>query len=542
MTKQSVLLICILCLGSFIRLWQLGSVPVGFYSDEALYGYEAYSLLRTGRDQFGNPWPLSIAGFGDYRPALYIYATIPFVAVFGLTEFAVRLPSALSSIATLIFVYLFTKKIIKQERVALLVLLFLSISPWHIFFGRMAHETNLMTMLILAGIFFLVRAQKCKPCLFMAMIFFSASLYTYHTARVFVPLFLLLTALIFRSYIRRNIILIGSSSLLFIILSLPLVFEYSNGQGWSRVNGVSLWGDPGIISQVNETRGKLLEQYVPPMVARIISNKANALAVHFATNILSHFSPSFLLLQGDPNGVYNTPDSGIIFWVEPLLLFIGACVLWKKNRSLCVWILGAVFIGLIPDSLTRVSPSSARIHLLAPFIALLNGIGLHFLFKRNKQLPFILIIILCINIAWFWKQYLFALPIERAYAWQAGTKEMVIEAERMSKQYPHIWISRSGWGWIHYVFHTGYDPEKLQQEIQVSGRNELGFWWVSDIGKIHFDWLPKKYNPDTLYVGLPEELSPYMTPSSEIKRVVKDLQGKDLYWFVDGKSLTGSML
>src|SRR3989338_4260655 len=98
--RVSVLLTIVVVLGSFLRLWQLGKNPPGFYSDEALYGYEAYSLLKTGRDQFGNFLPISIAGFGDYRPALYIYSTIPFIAIFGLTEFATRLPSAMFSIFT----------------------------------------------------------------------------------------------------------------------------------------------------------------------------------------------------------------------------------------------------------------------------------------------------------------------------------------------------------------------------------------------------------------------------------------------------------
>ena len=74
-----MLLLLILIFGSGLRLWQLGKIPEGFYSDEALYGYEAYSLSKTGRDQFGYEWPISVAGFGDYRPAAYIWATVPFI-------------------------------------------------------------------------------------------------------------------------------------------------------------------------------------------------------------------------------------------------------------------------------------------------------------------------------------------------------------------------------------------------------------------------------------------------------------------------------
>lgn len=520
-------------MGVFLRLWQLGKIPEGFYSDEALYGYEAYSILKTGRDQFGNRLPLSIAGFGDYRPALYIYATIPFIASFGLNELAVRLPSALFGSATIVMVFLFVRKLTRRTPIALGAMFFMAISPWQIFFGRMAHETNLMTFLILGGSFFLLRGRKCKPCLVMALVWFGLSLYTYHTARVFVPLFLLLTLYLFRFYAYKNRMLVVLAGLMFVLLSMPLVLEFQSSAGWARVKSISIWNDPGFIPRVNQMRGSLLSYGVPPVIGRLFINKATILTGNFVGNLFTHLSPNFLLFKGDHNGVYNTPQNGILVWLEPLLFVIGAYSLWKNKQRTALWILGAVFFSLVPDALTRVGPSSARIHLAAPFMVSVSAMGL-FVISQRKLIRAFVILILGLNLSWFWYNYLYTRPVVHESAWQVGTKTMILKAGELSPRYDRIWISRSGWGWIHLVFHTKYDPATLQKEIKISETNELGFWWVADIGKFHLEWLPQvlDFSQNNLYIATPREFDPSTTP---IYRV-KNPQGKDVYWFVDKSS------
>ena len=93
--KNTAILLVIVLLAAVIRLWQLDSNPPGLTWDEAALGYNGYSIMQTGRDEYGSFLPLSLKSFGDYKPAVYAYLTIPFIAILGLTEWAVRLPSAL---------------------------------------------------------------------------------------------------------------------------------------------------------------------------------------------------------------------------------------------------------------------------------------------------------------------------------------------------------------------------------------------------------------------------------------------------------------
>ena len=87
MTKKSfILLIIIFFLGVVLRFYLLGSIPNGFHRDEVFLGYNAYSIFKTGKDITGNFLPLHLASF-LYTPAGYSYVSVPFIAMFGLSEF-----------------------------------------------------------------------------------------------------------------------------------------------------------------------------------------------------------------------------------------------------------------------------------------------------------------------------------------------------------------------------------------------------------------------------------------------------------------------
>jgi len=79
-------LMAVLLLAAALRLWSLASVPPHLTPDEAALGYNAYSILKTGRDEHGQFLPIIFKSFGDYKPGLFIYLTIPFVAIFAFPQ------------------------------------------------------------------------------------------------------------------------------------------------------------------------------------------------------------------------------------------------------------------------------------------------------------------------------------------------------------------------------------------------------------------------------------------------------------------------
>ena len=150
--STTILLAIILLVAASLRLYQVGSVPPSPDWDEAALGYNAYSILLTGRDEYGKFMPVILQSFDDYKPALYMYLIVPFIPIFGVSIISVRLPSVIFGVLTVLATYFLVKELFDKLRTkdgkdyskqfALLASFLLAISPWHIQFSRIAFETN----------------------------------------------------------------------------------------------------------------------------------------------------------------------------------------------------------------------------------------------------------------------------------------------------------------------------------------------------------------------------------------------------------------
>src|SRR3989339_1253223 len=164
--KKYKLIILIVLIASVLRLWQLGNVPASPDWDEAALGYNAYSIMQTGKDEYGKSFPIILRSFDDYKPALYTYFIIPFIKLFDLNIVSVRLPSAIFGILTVLATYFLVTELFKKwemgngKMVSLLTSFLLAISPWHIQFSRIAFEANVSLMFTLAGILLLLKSIR----------------------------------------------------------------------------------------------------------------------------------------------------------------------------------------------------------------------------------------------------------------------------------------------------------------------------------------------------------------------------------------------
>src|SRR3990167_8570139 len=152
------ILIAVLVVAALVRLWNLGINPPHLTPDEASLGYNAYSILKTGKDEFGKTLPIVFKSFGDFKPGFYVYLTVPSVAVFGLTEFATRFPSAFAGVLSVLLIFLIIKELFPERKYLPILGAFVSaLNPWLVFFSRGAWEVNLSLTLTLIGIFFFLK-------------------------------------------------------------------------------------------------------------------------------------------------------------------------------------------------------------------------------------------------------------------------------------------------------------------------------------------------------------------------------------------------
>ena len=222
-------LIIILIFAFLIRFVGLSNTPA-LNPDEAALGYNAYSLLETGKDEHGASWPLHFKSFGDFKPGGYVYLALPFIKIFGLNVLSVRLPNLILSLLTILFLYKLIFILSKRNNLALLSGIILTISPWHIHFSRGAWESSAALSLIVIGTYFFFKSIKEKFIINFSLftLNFVFSLYIYHSARLVAPLLALSLIILHFKNLLKKLPQILIPIILGITLALPVVFSFLN--------------------------------------------------------------------------------------------------------------------------------------------------------------------------------------------------------------------------------------------------------------------------------------------------------------------------
>ena len=255
--KKSVFItfLLIFILGAFLRLYKLDKFPPSLFGDEVDVGYQAYSILKTGKDYLGQSWPVSFHSVSDWRTPLLLYATVPTIAIFGLTEWGVRLPPAFFGIITLPLFFFFLLKIFKDEKVALAGMFFMAVSIWHLQYSRAAFEVTQMLFLILAGLLLFLKGLENWRYFIPSAVCLGLTPYSYNTAKFFLPVFLLV---LFFSY-KEKLFKIGFKRLfligmVFFVVLLPVARDILFGQGGNRFSILSIFTDPVTVPKIGFAR------------------------------------------------------------------------------------------------------------------------------------------------------------------------------------------------------------------------------------------------------------------------------------------------
>src|SRR5258708_8283227 len=200
-SKYLIFLALIVFLGAVLRLSLLTKFPPSLNWDEISHGYNAYSILKTGHDEWGQLLPLTnFRAYGDYPLPLNLYLTIPFVATLGLNEFAIRLPHTILGIFTILATYYLVLALTKKPWTALLAGLLIAIEPWTLFTSRFVVQSNLSVFFLIAGMAAFFNREKHKWLAPISFLFLGLTLFSYHSTRIFLPIFLLAMVLIYKKF------------------------------------------------------------------------------------------------------------------------------------------------------------------------------------------------------------------------------------------------------------------------------------------------------------------------------------------------------
>ena len=513
----------ILIVAALLRFTKLSEIPPGVNRDEASIGYTAYSILRTGKDEYGRFLPISFESFGDWKLPLYIYLTVPSVAAFGLNEFAVRFPSALAGTLAVFLTYFLVLELFndetrspKHETLALLSALLLAVSPWHIHLSRVESESNLAVFLVTLAVLLLVWSIRKKPGLLpISAFFFGLTYWTYHGNHIFTTLLIVVMCVLFVRKIFRNPY-IGVSALILVVLSGIILSVTILGADKTKIAGISIFSDP---MTVHEEIERPRSAYASPQAleARIFHNRVVYAVETVAQNYIRSFSPEFLFIRGGTNRAHNIENFGNMYLVEAPFLLLGIFFLMTHRKQtwaklILIWIA----ISPIAASITKDAPHTNRMFAIYPMPAIISAMGIIYLFsltdsvRRAKYLIITgIVLFYAANVSVYLERYFVQFPYMEAKYWGVGYKQLSAYLSTSPLNGKRVVITHPEYSpYIFLLFYQRTDPAFYQKSVTRYEPTEDAFVHVKGFGNNEFrpiDWKNDVSN-DTVLVDVTDEV------------------------------------
>lgn len=437
-TNIFLILICLLFLGT--RLYKISEIPASVYWDEASIGYNAYSVLTTGKDEWGEFLPLHFRAFGEFKLPAYIYSVAVSEFFFGINAFAVRLPSVIFGLITVIGLFFIFNKITKNKLLSLISSFLFAISPWFFIFSRTGYEATAGIAFFIWAIYFLLRSTKQEKYLVVSTLLFILSAYSYNSFRILAPIVLGVGILYF--LFKKRFITVFLSILILFVSALPIYKLYKSDSGLSRLQTVG--------------------------------------SKNFVQNYVKNFSPYYLFVSGDTNPRSQIPNKSQLYFIDVIFLIFGILYILKSKNPKLYGVLFFLLIAPIPASITKENPHALRSILMSPILSVITALGIYYVLKFNKYLLFVTVGIYTIIFANYYYGFITKYNDLSKSAWQFEYKEI------FEKQKEGCISDQFAQPYIFALFYNKVDPNYFISTRVLNPVNEWGFSTVKSFGNYTF--------------------------------------------------------
>lgn len=480
--KNNLILLCIVIAALLLRIYNISNNPPGVHADEADSGYNAYSILKTGKDFYGNFLPIQIIGFAqNYRNALSTYITVPFVAVFGLSVFSIRFPAVLFGTIFVVAIFYLCKKLF-TEKIALIAAALSAINPWAVHISRAYADHILSLDFFLGGLIVLLYARKELKKYIFAAIVLSLSFFSYHAPKIFIPLFMPIFLIYARALYKLNVRYI-------------IIFSVVVAGFFMCVLGLSIFSkgaaELGVVSVINRDAARSIvdkERRVTTAPLRVSGFFHNKYLVYFkeiSRNMGRMLSFNYLYLDGERNLTASVGDRGLFFPIELPFLLIGIFILFAKKTKLGILLVLWLLISVIPGAITRNEMYTYRNIFLLPVVLILTSVGLNYiLFPKKKFISIIVAGGFVVSFMAYYFHYFYDYPVFSRGWWAAEQKDALSYVINNQSKYEHVYI-QGGSDWpLLYAFYAKTDPKLFQDSVaKLLMQNSKK---SSKIGKVEF--------------------------------------------------------
>ena len=526
------ILLMIMAVSAFLHFYKADQVPACLNADEAAFGYNAYSILKTGKDEFGKFLPLRLQSFNDFKLPLYAYLSTPFIAGMGLNEFSVRFLNKIIGILFVPLIYLVAMEMFKNKKVALLSGLLVAVSPWLMILSRQAHEGVLSAFLVLSSVYFILKYQK-QPSwqrFLIANGLLVLSTFSYHSGRIFLVSLVLYQAwYLFFSQKSKTTQFLKRAGLVILFVALVSPFLVDFMYGADRVENLLFFKRSGFQMR--------LDEYLNEHPNRQWHNKGTAALHDVSIRYFSQFSTDFLLNVGDSNPRFGYDRLGLITPAEYAFMFVGLYFVFRRNLPRKWLLILLLFVSPVGNALTWQESSLMRSYFMLFPILLLAAYGTYELFTVQKGrhvnllltigAGFLFLFFLLNNWDIYLNHYFKRALVTRS--WQCGYKELT---QYVSKHYDEVdtfYITKKhGQPYIYLLFYMNNPPERYWAGVRRSQPDQYGFSQVEGFDKFIFNMPSELPRNNAIVIGYPDDFIGIKINSEMVEKINVGLE--EIFW------------
>jgi 4-amino-4-deoxy-L-arabinose transferase-like glycosyltransferase len=391
---------------------------------------------------------------------MYMYATVPSVAVFGLTEVGARVPSVLAGLLSVALV----SRLVRRSGgplAGIAAALLLAVSPWHVLISRTGHEWSFLPAVTIVTVLLVLRALEGRGSWLLAGLAAGACLYTYTPIRISLPLVLIGVALVFRRALWERRRQVAAGVAVAVLVGLPVVVSALGPEGMKRLSVVR-----------EKSEGS-------PFAG-------------FLSRYSRSFCPSFLMHGAKEPELHRLRSTGLLYGFELALLVVGvAAVLWRRDPVGLVllfwWAAAPLAVAIHRDC-----PDPILLVTQLPMPQALAGIGAAFLVSWLARLRWLLVALACLAawpVARMARDLYGSFPTYAARPWTNGVREAVRQAERLRPSFADVVVEgRQKFIFSLILFYVRMDPASRQQEVAglegLAYRSRVGPYRIGNVGEL----------------------------------------------------------
>lgn len=504
--KYFLFIAFLFCIPSLVFLFRLDRNPPGFFIDESINGYEAYTLLKTkGFSSSGEFLPRLFNKPGDLphnarNHHAFIYMIIPFVAFFGLNELSVRLVSVFASIMLICLISIIAMKKVSFGSIALGIIWWPA-TAWVFLISRVGMEFMVNALVYTMIVYLIMRIYERKAredSVYLLGILMGIYFYIYVAGKLLAAVLGIITIFILfvKKYSARSIIILMVIYLTIGLLARKYVIESSF---FFRLDEAKKCGNSPIHCLIN------------------------SIGTHL--NPQSYFADSFYPLDF-PNSRHSISNTSLIPRILAPFLILGLLVILRgiyRKDFFSVSLFGSFIIAMFPASFLTRGFDSFRSSAILPIIYIFTILGFNVFLKLIKKLPkkiYILAVgVIVLLFGLFWQKelkilfdYEYQTQAAKLTGWQYGYRDIFQYFLQHYNEYKKFVLTKS-FAYDTYFYPRFYDPEGFYGKIKVGS----------------FD--KKSQNNKILYALRREEV-----PSKEfiIKKIIYYPNGIDEAFYIGG--------